>query len=731
MIMKRLMKRHNSIQFRIPFYISIYALICVLLTGIFLQVVFRSRLEENIESKNMIISEMISNELSLYLENASDTVITAANFSSQSSGDLEQVKSEIFRIYDNFKYFDLIFFMNEKAQMVFSKPSNENVQGRLYTDRDYYWDIMKEKKESAISKLLVSSVLNAPHFIIAAPVKNTDDEIIGLIGSGIPLSNIEKIVDNSKIGFDGKIWITDALGSLVIHPDFDIDKEIISISELGIKVYDDEKEIYRILENGEGISAMYAIDSEAYYASISFLEDYNWMIVVEQNKSTVSREILDTTSQIFAIQGLVLLFALIIGLVLARWITLPINQLVQQVRVLSSTLKSNRNITLSKDVSKGNEISELSLAFNEMGMNLKENLTNLENSVINENRTKQYLKNILASVHSGIIVADSKGEITIFNAQATKITGFDSGDMISHNFFRVLEILDLNIKSEIENVIQYDQQLTDRETTMNTISNKAIVISYTCTRVIDPSGNNLGIVFQFRDITTMKILEQELRKEDRIYTIGELSSSIIHDIGNPLAGMANLIELLKDEEISKDSQIQLLDLLGEEVNDLNILVINFLDFVRSSDVQKRPTDLIKTINNCLDLLKGEIDTNRIRLIKHFPDKPIILNFESRSIKQAIINILKNATQAIDVLGLIRISVIESDDAICLTIEDDGKGMSEETLSKLFHPFYTTKEKGTGLGLFIAYNALKENGCTLSVVSEKSSGTIFKIFFKRD
>lgn len=729
--MKRLMKRHNSIQFRIPFYISIYALICVLLTGIFLQVVFRSRLEENIESKNMIISEMISNELSLYLENASDTVITAANFSSQSSGDLEQVKSEIFRIYDNFKYFDLIFFMNEKAQMVFSKPSNENVQGRLYTDRDYYWDIMKEKKESAISKLLVSSVLNAPHFIIAAPVKNTDDEIIGLIGSGIPLSNIEKIVDNSKIGFDGKIWITDALGSLVIHPDFDIDKEIISISELGIKVYDDEKEIYRILENGEGISAMYAIDSEAYYASISFLEDYNWMIVVEQNKSTVSREILDTTSQIFAIQGLVLLFALIIGLVLARWITLPINQLVQQVRVLSSTLKSNRNITLSKDVSKGNEISELSLAFNEMGMNLKENLTNLENSVINENRTKQYLKNILASVHSGIIVADSKGEITIFNAQATKITGFDSGDMISHNFFRVLEILDLNIKSEIENVIQYDQQLTDRETTMNTISNKAIVISYTCTRVIDPSGNNLGIVFQFRDITTMKILEQELRKEDRIYTIGELSSSIIHDIGNPLAGMANLIELLKDEEISKDSQIQLLDLLGEEVNDLNILVINFLDFVRSSDVQKRPTDLIKTINNCLDLLKGEIDTNRIRLIKHFPDKPIILNFESRSIKQAIINILKNATQAIDVLGLIRISVIESDDAICLTIEDDGKGMSEETLSKLFHPFYTTKEKGTGLGLFIAYNALKENGCTLSVVSEKSSGTIFKIFFKRD
>lgn len=729
--MKKISLRRNSIQFRIPFFISMFALICVLVTGLFLQLIFRYKLEDNIESKNMIISEMISNELSLYLENATDTVITAANFSSQSSGNLDQIKSEIFRIYDNFNYFDLIFFMNQKSQMVFSKPSNDNVQGRLYTDRDYYWDIMADQNESTMSDLLVSSVLNKPHFIIAAPVKNKRSEIIGLIGSGIPLGNIEKILENVKRGFDGKIWIADATGALVIHPDYKIEKKLISLTELGIKPRDSEEEITHILENHQNINTRYAIGDDDYYASITFLKDYNWMIVVEQNKNTVNREILDATNQLAIIQSIVLFFALIIGLVLARWITLPIKELVQQVRALPTALKDDENISVNSNESDSNELSELSHAFVEMSLNLKNNLSDLESAVVSENRTKQYLKNILASVHSGIIVADSRYQITIFNAQATKITGLDNKEMIGHDFFEVLKTLNLNVKEEVLNVIHYDQQLTDQESTLISTQHKTISISYTCSRVVDPAGNYLGIVLQFRDITAMKILEQELRKEDRIHTIGELSASIIHDIGNPLAGMANLIELLKDKEISQASQSEVLDLLSEEVNDLNILVINFLDFVRSSDIQKGPVDLIKVIKSSVDLLKGEIDTKRIRLVRNLPSHPIVLNLESRSVKQALINILKNASQAIDDKGSIIISIVESEKFITLTIEDTGKGMSEDVITKLFYPFYTTRENGTGLGLFIAYNALKENGCTLTVESEVNKGSIFKINFKKE
>ena len=729
--MKKYKFRRNSIQFRIPFFITIFTLICVLVTGLMMQLIFRYKLEENIESKNMIISEMISNELSLYLENATDTVITAANFSSQSSGDLNQIESEIFRIYDNFKYFDLIFFMNQKSQMVFSKPTNENVQGRLYTDREYYWDIIKEKKQSTMSDLLVSSVLNRPHFIIAAPVKNNNEDIVGLIGAGIPLNNIEKILKEVKLGFEGKIWIVDASGTLVIHPDYKIEQKLILISELNIKGNVKGFDIESILETHKNLNTRYAIGDSEYYASVTFLKDYNWMIVVEQNKDTVNREILLSTNRLITIQLIVLFFALIIGLILARWITLPIKQLVLQVRGLPTALKEDEKINVASNESDSNELMELSHAFVDMSFNLKKNLVDLENSVISENRIQQYLKNILASVHSGIIVADSKYEITIFNAQATQITGLDQSEMIGHDFFEILERLNLVIKQDVLNVIHFDKQVTDQETILKSTHDKIITISYTCSRVIDQQGNYLGVVLQFRDITAMKILELELRKEDRIHTIGELSSSIIHDIGNPLAGMANLIELLKDDEIQEESKKEAMDLLSEEVNDLNVLVINFLDFVRNTDIKKKPVDLIRIIKSSIDLLKGEIDTNKIKLIRNLPVQPIILNLEARSVKQALINILKNASQAIEHKGSIIINVLDSDNVVTLSIEDTGKGIPEEEISKLFYPFYTTREKGTGLGLFIAYNELKENGCTLTVESVVGQGSIFKIIFKKE
>ncbi|MDH8677179.1 cache domain-containing protein [Fusibacter bizertensis] len=729
--MKKYKFRRNSIQFRIPFFITIFTLICVLVTGLMMQLIFRYKLEENIESKNMIISEMISNELTLYLENATDTVITAANFSSQSSGDLNQIESEIFRIYDNFKYFDLIFFMNQKSQMVFSKPTNENVQGRLYTDRDYYWDIIKNKKKSTMSNLLVSSVLNRPHFIIAAPVKNNNEDIVGLIGAGIPLNNIEKILKEVKLGFEGKIWIVDASGTLVIHPDYKIEQKLIPISELNIKGNVKGFDIESILETHKNLNTRYAIGDSEYYASVTFLKDYNWMIVVEQNKDTVNREILLSTNRLITIQLIVLFFALIIGLILARWITLPIKQLVLQVRGLPTALKEDEKINVASNESDSNELMELSHAFVDMSFNLKKNLVDLENSVISENRIQQYLKNILASVHSGIIVADSKYEITIFNAQATQITGLDQSEMIGHDFFEILERLNLVIKQDVLNVIHFDKQVTDQETILKSTHDKIITISYTCSRVIDQQGNYLGVVLQFRDITAMKILELELRKEDRIHTIGELSSSIIHDIGNPLAGMANLIELLKDDEIQEESKKEAMDLLSEEVNDLNVLVINFLDFVRNTDIKKKPVDLIRIIKSSIDLLKGEIDTNKIKLIRNLPVQPIILNLEARSVKQALINILKNASQAIEHKGSIIINVLDSDNVVTLSIEDTGKGIPEEEISKLFYPFYTTREKGTGLGLFIAYNELKENGCTLTVESVVGQGSIFKIIFKKE
>lgn len=724
------MKR-NSIKFRIPFLISVFALFCVIITGLTFLFIFRYKFEESIERKNLIISEMISDELSLYLDNATDTVITSANFSTQSHGNLDKIQEEIFRIYDNFEYFDLIFFMNRGAQMVFSKPSNENVQGRLYTDRDYYWDIFRNEQTHTLSKLLVSSVLKKPHFIIAAPVKDVDDQVMGLIGAGIPLSNIEKIVSNINLRFDGKIWLADGSGSLFIHPDFKVDDQLIKIEELNIESISIGGTVYDLLKSGLNQNIRYEANGHNYYGAVTYVEGSDWMVVVEQDGITVNTEIYDTIKQMVLIQIVVIFFALILGFIIANWITKPIEKLVGNVRLLPKALAQKEQIYFDPIKDQNNEIEELSNAFFEMGNQLSQNIGDLEQSLYRENRIQQYLNNILASVHSGIVVADSRHTITMMNDQAKRLTGIDTLEDIHYNLFEFLEALKLDIVDNIRRVIAYDDDITDVETTMLNTRGELIVISYSCTRVTDREGNNIGTVLQFRDISKIKAIENELRKEDRIHTLGELSASIIHDIGNPLAGMSTLIELLKKPELNGESQEEVLDILSEEVNDLNILVINFLDFVRSGDVERKPKDLVKLIRSCLELFKSDFTSESLILEKTLPKEPLIVNVESRSVKQAVINILKNAIQAVEGVGKIKVMVTEQDGNIILDIIDDGKGMNEETKAKLFHPFYTTKEDGTGLGLFTAYNALKENKCQLIVNSELGKGTHFRIIFKKE
>ncbi|MFA5524330.1 MAG: PDC sensor domain-containing protein [Tissierellales bacterium] len=181
-----------SLKVKLTLALVILALSCVLLTGFLLQYIASQNIEAKILNKNQIISRMISDQIDIYLNDAKSTVVTAANFSSQSYGDLPQIKNEIFRIFDNFEYFDLIFYMDADARVVFSKPSNDNVSDMIHKDRSYYWEAINEGKTS-ISSLHVSRILNRPHFIIAAPVHDMNGRVIGLIGAGLPLAILQRL----------------------------------------------------------------------------------------------------------------------------------------------------------------------------------------------------------------------------------------------------------------------------------------------------------------------------------------------------------------------------------------------------------------------------------------------------------------------------------------------------------------------------------------------------------
>ncbi|MDR7871359.1 MAG: ATP-binding protein [Tissierellaceae bacterium] len=237
---------------------------------------------------------------------------------------------------------------------------------------------------------------------------------------------------------------------------------------------------------------------------------------------------------------------------------------------------------------------------------------------------------------------------------------------------------------------------------------------------------SLRDVKKLRDINIYGQEFVELQRQDRIRTLGELTASIVHDIGNPLAGMGNLVEILKDEDYADEVKKEVLDVMSKEIDDLNDLIINYLDFSRESKFNKEQCDIMEIFNDAVNLLKYEMDKKSIKLnIKAESELPSV-SIDRRAMKQVIINIMKNSIEALNDGGLIDIFIDTTEVSMKISIKDNGYGIDNFELENIFDPFYTTKKGGTGLGLSTVYKTIVEHDGEIKVNSILGSGTEFII-----
>lgn len=368
----------------------VLVIIVISITGALSLHIATKNMKKEALSKNFLISRIISERIYQYLSDATETVVTAANFSSQSHGDLEQIKREIFRIYDNFSYFDLIFYTNSEARMLFSKPSNDHVRDRRYYDRDYFNEVMKTGKPF-ISRLIVSSVLGKPHFIIAAPVFDRNGKVQGLIGGGIPLESISNIVEEIQKDFSGKIWITDREGVIAVHPDKEQVWKLITAPDILLNFESSAKSLTDIIRSRDENIGYYKKDDETIYAAISFVPEVNWMVMVEQSERDIFAQMNKLKQQLMGYILIIIVISTISSLFLAKSITNPIKELVTSVRKTGKDISNFKGIPIMGS----DEIGELSKAFNDMSFRLKTHVNQLKDSYQKVNEVQQYLNNIM------------------------------------------------------------------------------------------------------------------------------------------------------------------------------------------------------------------------------------------------------------------------------------------------------------------------------------------------
>jgi len=247
----------------------------------------------------------------------------------------------------------------------------------------------------------------------------------------------------------------------------------------------------------------------------------------------------------------------------------------------------------------------------------------------------------------------------------------------------------------------------------------------------DDDGNIIGVMGIIRDVTEMQRLEEKLKVEERLASLGRLSVGIAHEIRNPLSSVKMNLAILKKRLAPSGDDLEHFTIAQNEVVSLERVMNELLDYARPSPLTFNYEDPHEVIEEALAIAKTASISNNITIVKNFADAVPPVQLDRGKVHQALLNIFLNAIQASHNGGTIEIEtkiVNEPVKTFRIVTTDHGEGIRPEELKYVFDPFYTTKQTGTGLGLSIVRNIVKNHNGDISIESEQGKGTNVYIEF---
>jgi signal transduction histidine kinase len=246
-------------------------------------------------------------------------------------------------------------------------------------------------------------------------------------------------------------------------------------------------------------------------------------------------------------------------------------------------------------------------------------------------------------------------------------------------------------------------------------------------------GKLLGGLFYLSDVTRLRTKEARLRRAESLASLTTMTAGVAHEIKNPLGAIGIHIQLIKKAlqgKIPVDLKLieKNIDVVSEEVERLNKIVVDFLFAVRPMNIRPERKDLNSLMREILDFVEVELKENKIALEEKLTCRLPKIFIDPKALRQAVLNIIKNAMAAMPDGGTLTVATGKKGDYVRLIISDTGIGISQEDLDKIFEPYFTTKEYGSGLGLTTVFKIVKEHRADISVDSEPGKGASFIISF---
>jgi nitrogen-specific signal transduction histidine kinase len=348
-----------------------------------------------------------------------------------------------------------------------------------------------------------------------------------------------------------------------------------------------------------------------------------------------------------------------------------------------------------------------------------------------------YNETLLENLTTGVIAAGADELVTVFNSEAGQITGLNPREIIDYS----LDRLPAGLRQVLCETLRTGDRQENGELVLPLGDHNAVVRA-SSSIFHGQQGEMLGALVVLTDITALKRLELQIRRSDRLASLGTLSAGMAHEIKNPLVSIKTFAQLLPERYQDSDFRDTFSNLIGHEIDRIDSLVNQLLRFARPAKPVLRPMHVHDVLEKSLQLVGHRLYQKEIKLTRSWQADVDTIRADADQLEQVFLNFFLNAMDAMKRGGELSVGTEihaatewvaaisgtngDSHEVLRVTVRDDGEGIRKEDIPHVFDPFFTTKDYGTGLGLSVVHGIIQEHGGQIEVESELRKGTAFHI-----
>lgn len=418
----------------------------------------------------------------------------------------------------------------------------------------------------------------------------------------------------------------------------------------------------------------------------------------------------------------------ILGWILAalftRKITVPLKDLVNATVDVS---RGKYDVDLK--IATGDEIQDLADNFRKMAVNLRDQKLALQMNLKEIQELKHFSDLVMLSMTNGLMTLDEQGSIVTFNRMAEKILGVRAEDALGCPLSGIWGEKE-SPGGFFEGSYEERQPPSIREIRVH-LEEEDRILEISIAPIVEADGSFRGHLILIEDLTEKRALEDRLRRADRLAALGTLAAGLAHEIKNPLTAVRVFVQMSPEKYQRKDFREKFDRIVPRELDRVNELLENLLDLVRKPRLNIEPIDVRQVIGHTLETLEPEAAKRGVLVMGPDGEEAARAMADESFLSRALHNLVLNGIQAMPGGGQLSVhvrKVVRNDGAevVEITVRDTGPGIPADQIDKIFNPFFTSKEKGTGLGLAVSNKIIEDQGGSLSLKSERGFGTSMTI-----